>query len=301
MLEATAAPAEQSPAPAPSETPAAAPSPAAGSTAEAAPAPAAPPSSPDWRDGLDGDDLEFAKRFASKADFVKGVRDLRKLASLPRVPGKDAKPEDIAAYRKAIGAPETPEGYDLPFTEGNEPEKALAVRVKEVLHKYNAPASMAGELHGVVKEIAEGIDAENERLAVKGRKDAEASLRLELGADFDGHIALAQRAADAFGGAGFKNFLNTTMVNGVKLGDHPEFLKVFGTIGRRMGESNFIGAVGKEERTSLHDTIMAKTRQMQDAMAKGDRMGAASLNREVMELSAKLDGTEPIVGRGRAL
>lgn len=260
----------------------------------------------DWRDGLTGEELETAKRLASPHDAVKSVIEGRKLiGSMIRIPGKDAKPEDIAKFKKALGAPEKAEDYKFPAPEGREEtdsEKALASKIGEVLHKHNVPLTAAGELHGVVKEAAQAIEAENERLAVEGRATSEAALRKEWGADFEGNVQLSARAAHAFGGDGFKQFLNSTMVNGVKLGDHPEFMRVFGKVGRRMGEGDFIGAVGADQVKGLDSEIAAKTAEMHTAHQKGDRAATQALNKELLELQAKRHGSAPIVGsQGRAV
>lgn len=259
-----------------------------------------PAASAEWRDGLSGDYAEFAKNMASPHDAVRYAVDARKdMSTRIKLPGKDAKPEDIAKFNKAIGAGENPDDYKFPTVEGKEPsesEALVAKKVAEVLHKHHVPVAAAPELHAVVSEIAANIDAENERVAVKGREDNEAALRKEWGRDFDGNVQLAMRAAQTFGGDGFKTFLNSTMINGIKLGDHPEFMRVFGQIGRRMGEGQFIGAVGTEEKSSIAQLIDSKTREMLTAQQKGDRAKAQTLNAELFELQAKLHGNQPIVG-----
>lgn len=287
--------------------------PVAGDPPATPPPPAADPATPpspvaakDWRDGLAGEELEIAKRYASPQDMAKAHVVLRKNnSSMIRVPGKDAKPEDVASFKKALGAPEKAEDYKFPAPEGREEtdsEKALGAKIATVLHSHHVPLAAAGELHGVVKEAALAIEAENERLAVEGRATSEAALRKEWGADFEGNVQLSARAAHAFGGEEFKQFLNTTMVNGVKLGDHPQFLKVFGKVGRRMGEGDFIGAVGADAIKGLDDELAAKTAEMHVALGKGDRARAQALNTELLQLRAKRHGSSPIVGaQGRAV
>src|SRR5687767_6715160 len=124
----TATPAPTPPASAaPTPAPTAAPSPAQSPAPTPTPAPA-PAASDDWRSDLPDDLKETANRFTSKADAVRAIIDMRKRESQVRVPGKDATPDQIAAYHKAIGVPEKPELYEFPdLPEGLE----LTDQVKE--------------------------------------------------------------------------------------------------------------------------------------------------------------------------
>lgn len=84
-------------------------------------------SDPDWYQQLSADTPEGEK--ASLRDWVKaaGVKDITGLAKVARdnqtalresgrikVPGEGASEQEVSAFRKAIGVPDTPEGYTLP-------------------------------------------------------------------------------------------------------------------------------------------------------------------------------------------
>lgn len=257
----------------------------------------------DWRVGMDGDLKEFADRFTSPVDMAKAALDLRKAnSSMIRVPGKDAKPEQVAAFRKAIGAGDSEAAYEAAFSkpaddaELSDTDKAVRGKVAQVLLKHNAPVALAGELETVVSEVAEGLEAERERVAVKAREDAQAALKKEWGADYESNAALAVRAAQTFGGQDFIDFVNQTVVNGQKLGDHPLFIKAFGQIGRRMGEGAFIGAVGQEQRASIGEKLTELDDAFYAAQRSGDRAKMASLDKQRLALREQLYGAEPIVG-----
>lgn len=261
------------------------------------PAPPEPPPSPpvDWREGIADPELKkFAENMASPTDAVKAAREMRQqLSTRVKLPGKDAKPEEHAAFAKAVGAGEKVEEYVSAFPKGegepNDTDKLVQSKVAEVLHKHHVPLAATAELHSVVAEVAKNIEAEQERVALKGREEADAALRKEWGADYDGNVALASRAAKAFGGDEFLRWASETVINGVKLGDHPGFVKTFGTIGRRMGEGTFIGAVDPTAQKSL-DT------QINDFYAKyppGTR-GYAEHQSELTALFEKRYGNAPI-------
>jgi hypothetical protein len=93
----------------------------------------------DWRQRIAGDDRELFKqleRYATEADFGKAHVSLRgKLSSgeYRRVPGKDATPEDIAAWRADMGLPASAEDYmaDLALSDGtvlSEADKAIMLK-----------------------------------------------------------------------------------------------------------------------------------------------------------------------------
>lgn len=74
-----------------------------------------------------------------------------KTKGMIKMPGADAKPEEIAAYRKAIGVPDTAEGYQLPIPESAvEEDKALFGEIAKLTaqeaHKLGVPKGAAESL-----------------------------------------------------------------------------------------------------------------------------------------------------------
>lgn len=273
-------------------------------TAPAAPKAAATEAKPAdpaaWRATVREELRDTAGRFASVNDALEAVQNLRKdISSRVKLPGKDAKPEDIAAFRNAIGAPKDAAEY-FPAVEGvelNETDKLVQGKVAEVLHRYHVPASAAGELNAVVSEIAANFGAEQERLATEGRAQAEAQLQREWGPDYEANKQVAIRAARTFGDQALADFLSTTHVDGVKLGDHPMLVKAFAKIGRRMGEGGFMDVVSSDERGSLEQQLSELTREMLNAHDSGDRMKAQEIDKRRGDIARRLTGGQPIVGR----
>lgn len=272
----------------PGKTEAAATTTAASTEAKAAPARG-------WRDpaaydayGEEGKDLfEFSKRIASDTDMVKVLYDLRKSnSSMIKLPGKDAKPEDVAKYRKAIGAAEKVEEYKFAgAAEAGDTDKAIYGKIAETLFKHNAPPALASELEGIVAEVKQTVVAEQERVAKKGREDNEAALRKKWGADYDANVQLASRAAKAFGGEEFLDFMANNYVNGVKIGDIPLIHDVFGQIGRRMGEGQFIGTVGTEAVTTLKDEL---AQIMRDNPTTSEKYKQPHIQKRIREINQQL-------------
>jgi hypothetical protein len=254
----------------------------------------------DWRASItDPDAKEFATRLATPADAVKVALDLRKAnSSMIRVPGKDATAEDRAKFHKAIGVPETAEGYTFDIgREATEADKAIQTGLAKIAFENGIPATAMTALSKAVSEMAGAAKAEENRVAVESRAANEAALRKEWGADFEANKVLATRAVQAFGEVKSHpevvDFFDKTIVNGQKLGDHPVMVRMLGNIGRRMGEGEFIGAVGADQRTSLQT-------ELQSLMAANppgtEQYKAPAVQNRIREINEQLYGNESRTG-----
>jgi hypothetical protein len=258
--------------------------------------------STDWRSSItDPEHVEFAKRLASPADAVKVALDLRKANSaMIRVPGANATAEEKAKFNKAIGVPETVEGYKFDIgREATDADKAIQGNLAKIAFENGIPANAMTALSKAVSDMAVAQEAERNRVAVAAREANEASLRKEWGADFDANKTLATRAVQAFGEVKSHpevvELFEKTIVNGQKLGDHPVLMRIFGNIGRRMGEGEFIGAVGADQRQSLQaelNEIHAKN----PPGSEGYR--APAIQKRVSEIMESLHGNQGVVGAG---
>jgi hypothetical protein len=184
MSETVDAPVDAPAAPAPADTPAADPAPAA------APADAAA----DWRAGLPEElrDAAALKKFNDPGALAKSYVELEKKIGQRgvTVPGEGAAPEEIAAYRKALGVPEKPDGYGLKVPEGV-PEHAWNEASGTLLSNWAhdlalTPAQAQGLAERYAKMVAD--HAQQEAVAT------EEALRGEWGALYDRKVAAAARA-----------------------------------------------------------------------------------------------------------
>jgi len=144
-----------------------------------------------WRD--DKADME------ALAKSYQGLEQLLgKKANAIVPPSEKSTPEEVAAYRKAIGLPDSPEGYKLKpeqLPEGVTWDEGVAKRAAELAHKHNVPASAMQEFMkfdmeraAMMQQAAAGmIDAQLEA----GREE----LQRVYGDKFNEKIELARRAA----------------------------------------------------------------------------------------------------------
>ena len=233
-------------APAPAATPAATPAPAAaGGGAAPSPAPkggaaaapaaaggaAAPPAAKwrdDWRDALatvNGEvDQKLRKqldRYAAPEDVWKAHVSLRTRmdsGEFIQKLAKDAKPEEVATWRKENGIPEKVDGYLENLPRGiviPEADKPLVGKFLEGIHAANAPPAVAHAALESYYRLQETIAAESATRDLQARQSAEDTLRQEWGGEYRANLnAISNFLVNA--PAGFRDAL----VNGqVRLAD----------------------------------------------------------------------------------
>lgn len=149
-----------------------------------------------------------------------------------KAPGEGASAEDIAAYNKAIGVPDTVDGYAKGLPDKYEMPNGLS----DALLASGAPAS-------VMKAIAEW-DVKSQEAAIKQyeadlkihRENAVATLKSEWGENSKKNFALMERALTEFGGDAFK-------AEAKKLGltENIEFARFAAKVGSQIGEDTLEG------------------------------------------------------------
>jgi len=284
-----AKPGEPAPSPAPSPSP--------------APAPVT-----DWRDSIQDAALkEHAKRFTDVAALVSANLDQHKrLSASIRVPGKDAKPEEIVEYRKRIGVPETPDAYKFELPNGREAtdaDKAFQKAMAETFHAVNITAEQAAALNKkwndhVVTSVKAVQDADK---AYAERTQAE--LKTKWGADYDTNVTFSKRAAQTIFAEDYDAARALEDKSGRFIFDNPIMLKAFAKLGREMGEDGLRGgAMSDGDRATLKEQIRKLDDEFYTAYHRSDRIRAQELDARRAALYAKLPGGGAIVGsEGRTL
>lgn len=120
---------------------------------------------PGWQEKLPEEMRPTAANFKDLPSMVKSLIHTKQLASgkmegYIKVPGEGATPEEVAAYRKAQGVPDAPDGYELKKPEGelgnfyNEEEvKAFAAKAAELGLTKAQAAALAEWRMGISKEF----------------------------------------------------------------------------------------------------------------------------------------------------
>ena len=254
---------------------------------------------PDWRAGIDDEKVrEFANRHASPADLAKTAFEFRqKLSTAISIPGKGASPSETLEFHRKLGVPDAPDGYAFEMPEGRQMgdgDKAFHASMAGILHKAGVTAEQAAALNAGWNEWSEAVAGDKARQLTQRRADAMAALRREWGGDYEANSAHAERAARAFGGDRFAEFVETAEIDGTKLGNHPDFIRVFATVGRRMGEGTVDLGPSETMGRTLEDRHGELTKAIHEAHAKGNSATANRLMAERKTVSSRLAGNAPI-------
>lgn len=250
----------------PPPDPGAAPPPAAG--------PASNPFAPtDWRHGvatsLAGDEkaLNVLKKFKEPAAFVKSHVEMEAYQGQSvRIPGPDAKPEELAKFYGKLGRPASPAEYDFErpqLPKGVEINPAMESAILETAHR----AGLNGQQTKQFFDLAAGLAVADAERSAADMRAARAELAKDWGMEYEKREALAVKAA-ALAGPAFSEFLDKTVLpDGTKLGNHPEILRAYYALGLMMQETGHIvaevngittaAAAAKEvERLMKHEAYM---------------------------------------------
>lgn len=252
-----------------------------------------------WRDPItDPDQRKFADQFTTLGDMAKTGMHFKKLNSASiRLPGEDATEEDTAKFHRALGVPETPEGYEIKMPE-HDLEQAdvdsVIGELRQSMHVAGAtPAVMQAVADVAIKMIQESntesdkIDNESFEANIKAGTEA---LKKEWGNDYQVNTEYAKRGFAQFGGDEFVELLDNVKHEGVELSNHPSMLKVFANIGRKMGEGGLQTVVSQGERETTEQKLDELTGQAMDARAAGDNIGADRIFKEISTLSSAFYG-----------
>lgn len=251
----------------------------------------------DWRSSITDESLrKHADRFASPADVVKNHFELRKKLSTAIVPPNDgASEDDVAAYhanvRKALGVPETPEGYALPESVAalTDDGKAALGRVVAKMHAAGAaPAAVSAAVEEYLSYSAEQT-AQAEAASAQALAKADESLKREWGQDYEANKALAVRAFTALGGDNLAHVMNTAMFEGVPLGNHPAMIKAFAEIGRRTSEDGFqAGSLSADQVSNVNSQIDNLYQERHKAQRSGNNRLAQEIDQKISALYKQL-------------
>ena len=159
-----------------------------------------------WLDRLPGE-LDPAKQTLAKyrglPELAKSHFELQQLlgkkSSAVNIPGEKSTPEEVAAFRKAVGVPETADGYNLKpekLPDGVTWDDATGKAYAEIAHKHHIPAAAMKELAALqlsqeamrAEEVGRMFDEKYER--------SRQELQTAWGANFDKNIKTAKQLAE---------------------------------------------------------------------------------------------------------
>jgi hypothetical protein len=196
---------------------------------------------PDWSKKLPEEMGDFRNKLANYKDTTELAKALHSAHQLIGkkgviVPGKDSPPEEVAAFRKAMGVPENPADYVKTITpesmpEGIEWSDKLAGPYVDVAHRWNVPPGAMKELVNIrMKETQ--LQQEAEKLVIQQtQREGIEKLRTIWRGDFTNKLDLVRNAVKYVRGNN----------NTYGLGD-PEVVRIIADLASRMNEDTFVNA-----------------------------------------------------------
>ena len=198
-----------------------------------------------WIDKLPDEVADYKssiKNFKSVPDLVKALGNANALIGKKLgVPSEKSSPEEVAAFRRSLGVPDTIDEYKFApdaLPEGMTWDDNNVKNYAEIAHKHNIPPSAMKALvteHAKMEHFKmQGMQAQIEKQHV----EAVNTLKKEWGGEFDKNIGLAKQAAKIAGvNANSQGFADPEVVRGfVRMAQMMSEDKV----GRSMSGSEFM-------------------------------------------------------------
>lgn len=144
-------------------------------------------------------------------------------------------PEAMAAYRKAMGLPESATDYKLAFAEGFEVDAGTAQYLQEQGHALGiSPKAMAKLAEDYIQRQGQMAEVD----ATKRNQERIATLQTEWGGDFDSKFDGAKRTASALcSSAG----IDPSFLADPAIGGHPSVIKLMDHVSGLMREAKAAG------------------------------------------------------------
>ncbi len=196
---------------------------------------------PGWMDSLPDamKQNESFAQFGEASDAYSKLDEMLKAeGNALTIPGKDASDEDKNAFAMKMGRPETAEGYEIgkpnDWPEGVPYDDALDGQFKEAAFKADLSGDKANALHGWYNNLVLGQHNAEVQVEKAAMEKAENELKAAWPGDkYKVNTEMAHRAFKQFGGESeaeqneMMDFVDKTIVDGLILGEHPKFLKLF--------------------------------------------------------------------------
>ncbi|WP_234819178.1 hypothetical protein [Sinorhizobium meliloti] len=195
-----------------------------------------------FREKLAGGDETILKqlgRYKSIDAISRGFREAYNTAKNggPKLPALSDKstPEEVKAYREAMGIPEDPTAYPGDFREGyqaTDADKAILGDFKTAMHARNVPPAAAAAALEWYQDFATAQQQELDGNLAKVAKETQSALRNEWGGEYDGNIGAAQQLMTShLGKEGFEGMMGLRLMDGSRLQDNIAFVKMMAQLG----------------------------------------------------------------------
>ncbi|GIW60560.1 MAG: hypothetical protein KatS3mg087_1626 [Patescibacteria group bacterium] len=200
----------------------------------------------DWRQQLPKElrDHPALEKFKSPVDVVKSYIEVQKFIGrekIPVPPKEGATQEDWDVVFKALGKPDSPDGYEIDLSQFADEEDEQVPVDEEVLNEFKQKAHELNLLPAQAQELVEWfVDKQKtaqKMLAEQSQREyqeAEAQLRKEWGRAYEEKVKKVQRLVKEFADEDVLEELQ-------KFGNNPALIKFIANIADRLSNDAFPG------------------------------------------------------------
>ena len=174
----------------------------------------------------------------------------KRMGNSVNIPGEDASAEEKAEFFTKLGRPDSIEDYGVEFPklpEGTVWDENAQNGFLQAAHNQGLSSKQVEGILGWYGEYQKDVGLAGDEAIGKVTEE----LTKEWGANFEGNVALAQKAVAKLGGVEFQAVLDET-----GLGNHPDLIRAMARAGRLMQEHNIIS--GEVQGVSNRDDAAGK-------------------------------------------
>jgi hypothetical protein len=240
----------------------------------------------DWRTVMAaGDDKELKRleRFKSPQDVHRSMRELEKKLSSGKLKedlSADATPEQLAAFRKANGIPEKPDGYLEKLPDGlviGADDKPMVESLLGRIHGKNPDPAVVSEMLGWYYDQKEAMASAQSEADKAYERTATDALREEWGGEYRGNLnsinsMLASEPAADDGTPLAGLLMGARLADGTLLGNNPATLRWLARIADERNPAGFVApGVGGSQIETIESEINSIKDKMRTDRASYDR------------------------------
>lgn len=249
----------------------------------------------DWQRRLAGDDekaLKQVTRYASPEDIWKKARSLEQRLSsgefktaLP----KDAKPEELAAWRKDNGIPEKPEAYDLKGLDIPKEDKDIVEGFLKAAHgAHFTPEQAKVAVQGYYAEVTRQEQARTAK-DEEQRTNALDALNQEWGGSFRRNVNLVEGLLAKFPEKVRESLKHARLPDGTALFNSPDAVRGFAALALELNPAGIIAPAGGGDlgKTMLDEYNSIQTMKSKDRKAYNKDSAIQERERDLIDAMVK--------------
>jgi hypothetical protein len=224
-------------------------------------------------------ELKRLERFTDPNGIYAMSRELESKFSqggLIKKPGKDAKPEEVAEFHKALGVPDKPEDYlkDVKLASGaviGDADKPVVTEFVGAMHKAGAPPAVVNEALNWYYKSQESQAAAIDEADDKHRVEAERALKDEYGPAYKRYTnSISSVFKTAPGGTTLENgslfgrLMGGRTADGKIIGNDPDMVRFLVNIAREINPAATVVEDGGESGVSIENEIASLEKRMRE-------------------------------------